>query len=233
MSVPRRVDVPSLVTLTLILAAGCSSSGSSPGGTGGAASGTGGATGGGGTTSATGGAGGAGAGLPLPLVVDDHSGPQSCYGKAAVAGAVDQTPNSDDCLALSPSHAGKCWRIDYHPAPSADGGTAYGGCQWSLDPNATAALTIQPGATEAIFTAAGVAGGEVINFFAGGTPSDRASFVAQKITLTTTLTDYQIQIPDLTTKTQIHVPFGYTIVDGDNTTATQSFFVTGIEWVKQ
>ncbi len=231
MSVLRRAQVPSLATLALMLAAGCSSSGSSPTGTGGGAGGA--PSGAAGATSGTGGAVGAGAGLPLPLVVDDHSGPQSCYGKAAVTGAVDQTPNSDDCLALSPSHAGKCWRIDYHPAPSGDGGTTFGGCQWSLDPNATAGLTIQPGATEAIFTAAGVAGGEVINFFAGGTPSDRASFVAQKITLTTTMTDYQIQIPDLTAKTQIHVPFGYTIVDGDNAGATQSFFVTGIEWIKQ
>src|SRR5262249_10905258 len=142
---------------------------------------------------------------------------------------VDQTPDAATCISLGANGAGKCWRIDYHPTGGTD---TFGGCQWSRDPGATVALAIEPGATKAIFKAAGVAGGEVINFFAGGTPSDRDSFVAQKITLTTTMTAYEIPIADLTAKTQVHVPFGYTVIDGDNATASLSFFVTGIEWVK-
>jgi hypothetical protein len=209
----------------VLLGAGCGSS--APGGSPGAA-GTSGGAGNGVAGSGAAGAGGATA-VALPLVVDDHSGPSSCYGKAATAGAVDQSPNAADCVPPASGAAGKCWRIDYHPTGGTD---AFGGCQWSLDPAATAALTIEPGATKAVFTAAGLAGGEVINFFAGGTPSDRASFVAQKTTLTTTMTRYEIAIPDLSAKTEVHVPFGYTIVDGDNAAASLSFFVTGIEWVK-
>lgn len=203
----------------------CSGSESGSGTPGAAGSSGGGSTGSAGTT----GSGGSSGAATLPLIVDDQTGPGSCYGKAGTAGAVDQTPDAASCIALGANGAGKCWRIDYHPTGGAD---TFGGCQWSRDPGATVALTIEPGATKAIFKAAGVAGGEVINFFAGGTPSDRDSFVAQKITLTTTVTSYEIPIADLTARTQVHVPFGYTVVDGDNAAASLSFFVTNIEWVK-
>jgi hypothetical protein len=43
---------------------------------------------------------------------------------------------------------------------------------------------------------------------------------------------YEISIPDLTSKTEIHVPFGYTIVDGENAAPALSFYVTGIRWVR-
>jgi hypothetical protein len=216
----RRTLVPAFLFMFAVLIAGCGGSG---GGQNGGASGTG--------AGASGGAGGGPGGgvVTLPLVVDDHAGPGSCYGKAATVGAVDQTPNDAGCVAPAAGGAGKCWRIDYHPSGGTD---AFGGCQWSLDPSATAALAIEPGATRAIFTAAGVAGGEMIQFFAGGTPADRDAFVAQKITLTAAMAPYEVPIPDLTAKTQVHVPFGYTIVDGDNTGASLSFYVTGIEWVK-
>src|SRR5262245_58154252 len=166
--VARPGFVPALLFMFAALIAGCGDAGQSPGG--GAGHG-----GGGGTGGTSGGGTGGGDALSLPLVVDDHSCPGSCYGKAATVGAVDQTPDAPGCVAPSTGAAGKCWRIDYHPSGGTD---AFGGCQWSLDPAATAVLAIEPGATKATFTAAGLAGGEVIQFFAGGTPGDRDTFVA-------------------------------------------------------
>ena len=46
-----------------------------------------------------------------------------------------------------------------------------------------------------------------------------------------TVREAENPIADLTAKTAIHAPFGYTIVGGDNASSAVSFYVTGIGWI--
>jgi hypothetical protein len=223
--------------------AGASAAGASGSGTAGASTGT------AGTGAAGMGAAGTGAAgatpppspLALPMTVSDHYKPTGGMGDAVVAGSVTIGSDGGAC-AGAPAAAleGACYTITYKPQPIAAGANStWAGFYWQYPDNnwgTMQPLTVASGAKDVSFYAKGMAGGESIEFEAGGiqntvsaaTPYTDGFSVTQTFKLTTTWTKYTMSMTGMTYAGGVLGGFAW--VASVPNTNTVTFFVTGIVW---
>jgi hypothetical protein len=210
-------------------AAGTGAAGMGAAGTGAAGMGTAG-TGAAGTTQPP-------APLTLPVIVSDHYAPSGGMGDAAVLGSVTIATDGAACSA-APAAAlkGACYTVTYKPQPIVAPATStWAGFYWQYPDNnwgSTQPLTIASGAKDISFYAKGMAGGESIEFEAGGIMSQTMPFqdgfsVNNTFKLTTAWTKYTLPMPGSYAGGVLGA-FAWVATAPNANTVT--FFVTGIVW---
>jgi hypothetical protein len=245
-----------LVAAFALVGCGGSNNGGGAGGTGGTGAAGGAAGGGGGGAGSTGkaGSGGSGGGAQsppdmamatLPFAVDSQFAPSGYMGDGAATGVVTMLPatmaDSKDCNGDRSSAAalGLCHTVTYAPlaATVTPAPLGWAGVYWQYPANnwgTKAGFTIPPGATKVTFYAKGAAGGELIGFLAGGiinmgsAYSDSLSVKSPTITLTTTWTQYSMDITGQT-YTQVLGGFAWTMA-APAAGGTSKFYIDDIEW---
>jgi hypothetical protein len=176
--------------------------------------------------------------LTLPLTVSDHYAPSGGMGDAAVVGAVTIGTDGAACSA-APAAAlkGACYTVTYKPQPIVAPATStWAGFYWQYPDNnwgTTQPLTVATGAKDVSFYAKGMAGGESIEFEAGGIMNQTMPFadgfsVNQTIKLTTTWTKYTLSMTGKTYAGGVLGAFAWVAQAPNANTVT--FFVTGIVW---
>jgi hypothetical protein len=226
------------LALSLLLATACNepiegfaaSGGGGAGADGGASSAGGASTGGeGGTASgtSTGEGGGAGAPESLPFAVDDYFAPSGFMGDGEGPG---QLTEDNDCPMRAGEEAGRCHRLDY-----TTGNVGWAGIYWQYpDGNwgTSAGLSVPDEPARITFWAWSEQGGETVDFFAGGIGDMNTAYqdtfsVSQQVTLTTTPTEYTLEIGN---EPHAEVIGGFGWSAGGASDGTLVFFVDDIQY---
>ena len=182
-----------------------------------------------------------GASVSLPFYVSDQFIPSGYMGASQDAmNGVKMSNAPTDCIARTPGAAGDCYKISFTATVPA-GGSTWAGVYWQSPANnwgAKPGKQIAAGAQKVSFYAAGAAGGEKIQFCAGGvntkgadpTLTHRDRFTAQvpAIALTTTWEKYEIS---LVGATYDEVLGGFCWVSAATASGTTTFYVDDVRWL--
>jgi hypothetical protein len=158
----------------------------------------------------------------LPFAVDDWYAPSGYMGDGESPGGVTDKP-----VCASPRPAGwlgHCHRFTWTP-----GAKKWAGVYWQYpDGNWGDAmgLSLPAGATKVSFQAWGQTGGEIVSFLVGMKAVDGFALTMDKVVLTTTPQEYDI---DLTTTTYAKVVGGFGWSAGDSSSAVV-FNIDDIRW---
>jgi hypothetical protein len=201
---------------------------------------------GGGSSSGGGSGGGSSSGtmsngpIALPFNVSDQFIPSGFMGDAPTDfNAVKMTSDAAQCPTRQAGAKGNCYKITWTPQRVGDASTAWVGVYWQYPSNnwgAKAGKAISPGASKVTFLASGGAGGEEVEFLAGGvnitggmpnlTYAD--TFQAKtNATLTTTWAPYEISLSGDSYSSVIGA-FAWTITT--SSTSPITFYVDNIQW---
>ena len=187
---------------------------------------------GGGTTSSSG-----GTTIALPVTVSSVFIPSGYMGDGTTASSVDQLPqtltDSQTCGGdRSPPAVGTCYTVTYTPVA---GGAGWAGVYWQYPLNNWGSMpgaAIASGATKVSVWAKGAAGGEVVTFVAGGISSAGMPYqddfkVSTPVTLTTSWTEYDIQ---LASYGQVLGGFAWSAAAPSGGATTVQFSIDSIQW---
>ena len=171
---------------------------------------------------------------PLPVMVSDYYIPGGFMGDG-VSSATAITISLTNCREPRPSGAeGDCYRTTYTPGALGWAGVywQYPERNWGTSPG----KLIEAGASRVTFYAAGLSGGETLEFLVGGIDDPhlpyRDSFkVTKKLTLTTALTRYEIDISGRTYGSGVIGAFAWTF-DTHGSRAPMEFDLDTIRWEK-
>ena len=152
--------------------------------------------------------------------------------------AVKMTSDSALCPTRQAGAKGACYKITWTPTRVGDASTAWVGVYWQYPSNnwgAKAGKTIAAGATKVTFLAAGAAGGEGVEFLAGGVNTSGGpgltyadTFSAKTdATLTTSWAPYEISLSGDSYSSVIGA-FAWSITT--SSTSPITFYVDNIEW---
>ena len=160
--------------------------------------------------------------LALPLVLDDWYYTRNGYiGDGTIGGIVDQPV----CASPRPGKGrGKCHRITWTPMEN-----GYGGGWWlypEANMGAEQGLLIPQGAKAVRFYAWGLHGGEAAEFGVGMIGADGFKRVLPEVTLTTTPTEYTI---DVSTATYSDVIDGFAFLLGGSSVPV-TIFLDDLRW---
>jgi hypothetical protein len=173
--------------------------------------------------------------LTLPVTISDYFLPGGYMGDGELSPNAIMVETTT-CRQPRPSRAaGDCYRFTYTP-----GSRAWGGVYWQYPEKnwgANPGKQIETGATKVTFYAAGTTGRETIDFIAGGENDThlpyRDSFKALKtITLTTMLTQYQIDISTTTYDSGVLGAFAWSLGVPPGSTTPIVFYLDAIRWEK-
>jgi hypothetical protein len=170
----------------------------------------------------------------LPVTVSDYYIPGGFMGDG-VTSSTAVTISLTNCKQPRPSGAtGDCYRITYTPGALLWAGVywQYPERNWGTSPG----KRIEAGASKVTFYAAGLHGGEVFDFIAGGIDdvhlAYRDSFkVTKRVTLTTALTRYEIDISGRMYDAGVIGAFAWTF-DTHGSPAPIEFYLDTIRWEK-
>ncbi len=180
--------------------------------------------------------------VALPFHVSDEFIASGFMGDSQAArDGIQLSSAATDCLTpRAPGAGGDCYRVGWTVNVAA-GAATWAGVYWQSPANnwgAKPGKRIAAGATKVSFYAAGAAGGEKIQFCAGGVntkgadPSltHRDKFVSQPpaFTLTTAWTKYEIP---LTGATYDEVLGGFCWVASATTSGTTTFYIDDVQWL--
>lgn len=173
--------------------------------------------------------------LKLPVTISDYFVPGGYMGDGEVSPTAI-TVQTTACSQPRPAMAaGDCYWFTYTPGARAWAGVywQYPEKNWGADPG----KQIEPGATRVTFHAAGATGREVIQFIAGGVNDMnlpyRDGFMATKtIALTTTLTQYQIDITAKSYGSGVLGAFAWSVGVPPDSTDPVEFYLDTIQWQK-
>ena len=171
----------------------------------------------------------------LPMTVSDYFAPSGFMGDGGESptALVVQLMN---CKQPRPSTAaGDCYHVTYTPAT-----LNWAGVYWQYPENNWGAMPgkqVEAGATKVTFYAAGKTGGEKLQFLAGGEddanlPHHDGFKATTMITLTTTLTQYQIDLSGGTYDTGVLGAFAWTFAEPQGSRAPLEFYLDTIRWEK-
>jgi hypothetical protein len=171
---------------------------------------------------------------PLPVTISEHYIPGGYMGDGASSPTTIMI-SLTNCRQPRPRDAtGDCYRTTYMPAAQGWAGIywQYPERNWGTSPG----KLIEAGATKVTFYAAGLNGGEVLEFLAGGIDDPRFPYrdsfkVTKKLTLTTTLTRYEIDISGRTYDPGVIGAFAWTF-DTRGSRAPMEFYLDTIRWEK-
>jgi hypothetical protein len=180
--------------------------------------------------------------VALPFTVSDEFQASGAMGDGPtnIMGVMISN-DSTQCLQPRVTGAlGDCYTFSWTPVFLPKANSAWAGLYWQY-PNGNwgekDGLAIQPGASKVTFAAAGVNGGEQVEFIVGGinvTPSDaglshKDTFKASKlVTLTKEWATYEVPIGSSDSYTTVLGGFAWAITAGG--TSTFSFYVDNIQW---
>ena len=170
---------------------------------------------------------GAGPAAPaLPFAVDDLFSASGYFGDGATPGAI---VDSAGCTARAGNKLGKCHKFTWTPITPA---TSFAGIYWQYPANnfGTTNLpgqVLPPGARSISFWAWGQKGGETVTFFAGLSPNDGFHITTSPIALTTTPTQYTMNLAKVTYATVIS-GFGWSA--GAQGAGPNVFYLDDVEW---
>jgi hypothetical protein len=175
----------------------------------------------------------------LPFVVSQNFAPSGFMGDSPTDfNQIKLSSATTQCIARQPGAVGSCYTLSWTPTLLSGQKSAWVGVYWQYPTNNWGAMTgrpIAPGATKITFTAAGAAGGEQVEFIAGGvnTVGDAGlpnsdSFTANTTaTLTTSWASYEIPLTgDM--YTDVIGGFAWSITTSSTTPIT--FYIDNIEW---
>jgi len=136
--------------------------------------------------------------------------------------------------------AGDCYKVTWAVDLPDAGGAAWAGVYWQSPANnwgAKPGKLVSPGATKVSFYAAGVVGGEKVQFTIGGintkgtdptlTHRDKFTVTQPAITLTTDWTKYEVP---LTGATYDEVLGGFCYVIAATQSGTTTFYIDDVTW---
>ncbi len=170
--------------------------------------------------------GGIPSGIPLPMVVDANFPDRSAFGD----GGPPLHTEDDMCPSRAGSQRGECHRFVWNGQ-----GGAFTGTFWTVGEGfmGLQGLRVAPGANAVSFWAWGQAGGEVIEFGAGLNNPNLGEGVGVRdfITLSTTPTQYSVDLAAFGNYSNVFGPFLVAIGNGANP-AGATFFVDDIAWVR-
>jgi hypothetical protein len=183
--------------------------------------------------------------VSLPLTVSDDFQPTGFMGDSPTDfNAITMSSDSSACPAPRVAGAeGACYSVQWTPIIGAGASTAWVGVYWQYPANNWGTLAgreVQTGATKVTFAAVGAAGGEQVEFLAGGinttpAPADAGlthadSFKATKIvTLTKEWATYEIPLTGDQYSTVLGA-FAWSITASSTTPI--SFYVDDIVWTE-
>ena len=171
---------------------------------------------------------------PLPLTVSDVFAPSGYMGDGATPGAIQVDTTA--CKTPRPAAAlGDCYKVTYTL-----GTLGWAGVYWQYPANnwgASPGKQIAAGATKVAFYAAGAAGGELLQFLAGGEndgtlPYHDAFKVTQNQTLTTSLAPYTVDLTGHAYDTGVLGGFAWIATAPLGSTAPIVFYLDAIAWQK-
>jgi len=155
----------------------------------------------------TGGAGGGGSGqLAVPFTLSDYFAPSGYMGDGMQPGNINAETSTGACAPRPPGAKGDCYKFTYTPKAQ-----LWAGVYWQYPANNWGAMPgkmIAPGATKVHFRAAAGVGGVMLTVLAGGIhdamlPNHDDFKVQKPIALTTTLSEYTIDLTGQTYNTVI------------------------------
>src|SRR5262245_40448358 len=167
-------------------------------------------------------------GQALPMTISDHFIPSGYMGDGASSTTVLMVRTTGCKLPRPATAVGDCYRVTYKPAVD-----RWAGVYWQYPENnwgASPGKKVEAGATKVTFYAAGAAGGEVLQFLAGGEmdtslPYHDSFKAGTMITLTSSLTQYQIDITGKTYESGVLGGFAWTVAAPQGSTATIEFYL--------
>ena len=171
---------------------------------------------------------------PLPLTLSDVFAPSGYMGDGATPGAIQVDTTA--CKTPRPAGAvGDCYKVTYTP-----GTLGWAGVYWQYPANnwgASPGKQIEAGATKVAFYAAGAAGGELVQFLAGGEndgtlPYHDAFKVTQNQTLTSALAPYNVDLTGHTYDSGVLGGFAWLVTAPLGSTAPIVFYLDAITWQK-
>ena len=171
---------------------------------------------------------------PLPVTVSDYYIPGGYMGDGSLPGTAI-TISLMNCKQPRPSGAsGDCYRTTYTP-----GSLGWAGVYWQYPERnwgASPGKRIEAGASKVTFYAAGLNGGETLDFLAGGIDDVHLLYrdafkVTKHVTLTTTLTHYEIDISGRTYDAGVIGAFAWTF-DTHGSRTPMEFYLDTIRWEK-
>jgi hypothetical protein len=170
------------------------------------------------------GAGGGDAPLKLPVAADDLFADSGYMGDGATPGAVG---DAQSCPQREGDRKGKCHKFSYTP-----GSVGWAGIYWQFPANnwgTQIGQDVPAGAQSISFWAWGAKGGETVTFFAGLQPYDGFYTATNPISLTTTPTQYTLNLSKVT-YSKVIGGFGWSTQAQGNLPV--NFYVDDIEWKK-
>jgi hypothetical protein len=232
------------VTVSVAALLACSAPGSAPpagsttssGGSGSSGGGSGSSSGGSGSSSGTSDTGPA----TLPFVVSNYFVPSGFMGDSPTDfNGIKMSSDASQCPTRQSGVEGACYSVSWTPTPLSGQKTAWVGVYWQYPSNnwgAKPGKSVAAGATKVTFLAQGAAGGEQIEFLAGGvnTAGGNASLTyadtftaTTNVTLTNTWAPYEV---DLTGDSYSSVIGGFAWTITTSSTAPITFYVDDIVW---
>ena len=171
----------------------------------------------------------------LPITVSDYFTPSGFMGDGATSSTAILV-NSTACKQPRPTGAvGDCYRVTFNPGSLGWAGVywQYPENNWGMNPG----KRVETGANRVTFYAAGATGGEPLQLLVGGESDARLPYqdsfkVMSAITLTTTLTRYQIDISGRSYDSGVLGAFGWTLVAPTGAKAPIVFYLDSIRWDK-
>ena len=179
--------------------------------------------------------------VSLPFHVSDQFIPSGYMGASQDAmNGVKMSNAPADCIARTPGVAGDCYKVSFTATVPA-GGSTWAGVYWQSPANnwgAKPGKQIAAGAQKVSFYAAGAAGGEKVQFCAGGvntkgtdptlTHRDRFTVQMPAITLTTIWEKYELS---LVGATYDEVLGGFCWVNAATASGTTTFYLDDVQWL--
>lgn len=171
----------------------------------------------------------------LPLTVSDYFFPSGFMGDGQISSTAIVV-SSSACQRPRPAGAvGDCYRATFTP-----GALGWAGVYWQYPENnwgASPGKRVEAGASRVTFYAAGAVGGEALQLLVGGESNAKLPYqdsfkVMSAITLTRTLTQYQVDISGRNYDSGVLGAFGWTLVAPTGAKAPIVFFLDSIRWEK-
>lgn len=173
--------------------------------------------------------------LALPLTISDYFIPGGYMGDGETSPTAIVV-NTTACKQPRPAGAtGDCYRVTFTP-----GSKGWAGVYWQYplkNWGANPGKKVEAGATKVTFYAAGAAGGEPLQFIAGGVndptlPYHDSFKVATLATLTTALAPYQIDLSGHAYDSGVLGAFAWTVAAPTGSATPIQFYLDSIRWEK-
>lgn len=176
-----------------------------------------------------------GAALMLPVTVSDYFVPGGYMGDGEISSSAIAVEATTCRQPRPPGASGDCYRFRYTPGAKAWAGVywQYPEKNWGANPGER----LEAGATKVTFYAAGATGHESIQFIAGGEndlhlPYHDSFTAMTTVTLTTTLTQYQIDLTGRTYDPGVLGAFAWSVGVPPGSVTPVEFYLDTIRWEK-